>query len=269
MFGEKTTINCEHCGNGFTVSKAIAEKRGFRFCGVACARQYTKTQRMANRPVWTCEQCGQQFQRKYERKYPPRFCSQQCLGRSRLGATRADAGELIEKECAVCGIKMQTRKSSRLYCSRECLATSRTGSKKAEQPCEHCGNPFKPRHAASRFCSRSCMSAASTGEKSASWKGGQYVRADGYVNIYQKDHPAADGMGYVREHRFVMEQILGRYLKDDENVHHKNGKRDDNRRENLELWVKRQPPGQRIEDLVKWAREIIKEYGELFPEIES
>jgi hypothetical protein len=51
------------------------------------------------------------------------------------------------------------------------------------------------------------------------------------------------------EHRIVMEQVLGRYLELHENVHHKNGNRQDNSVENLELWISPQPPGQRAGDL--------------------
>lgn len=66
----------------------------------------------------------------------------------------------------------------------------------------------------------------------------------------------------MAEHRWVMEQHLGRKLRPNENVHHLNGVRSDNRLENLELWVKCQPAGQRVEDLVAWARQIIKEYAD-------
>lgn len=76
----------------------------------------------------------------------------------------------------------------------------------------------------------------------------------------QWDHPNANKWGRVFEHVKIMSTHMKRPLLKHETVHHKNGFREDNRIENLELWSTHQPKGQRVEDKVEWAIEILKLY---------
>ena len=82
-----------------------------------------------------------------------------------------------------------------------------------------------------------------------------------YITVYVPDHPFCTKQGTVLQHRLVMEQMVGRYLERYENVHHKNGDRTDNTPDNLELWSVKQPSGQRAEDKVKYAIDILELYA--------
>lgn len=132
--------------------------------------------------------------------------------------------------------------------------------------CEWCGEDCF-RHARqnkpARFCGKKCAATwmhhetdhpfAQYGEDSLNWKGGRRVHK-GYIDIYAPDHPSNVGKAkhgsnmYVKEHRLVMEQHLGRILEPYEHVHHVNGEKTDNRITNLELWVNGHPHGQRAGD---------------------
>lgn len=90
---------------------------------------------------------------------------------------------------------------------------------------------------------------------------GRRVHPDGYVYVKMPGHPECrKNAGWGLEHRVVMADILGRALYSDENVHHKNGDREDNSPANLELWSRWQPAGQRVEDKVAWAKELLARY---------
>jgi hypothetical protein len=93
------------------------------------------------------------------------------------------------------------------------------------------------------------------GEPSPGW-----VTEKGYHQCFFPEHSNADVSGQVFMHVVVMSDSIGRPLFPDETVHHVNGVKNDNRLENLELWSSSHPPGQRVEDKLAWAREIIDRY---------
>jgi len=81
-------------------------------------------------------------------------------------------------------------------------------------------------------------------------------RGEGYINT--KGYKVlADGR---LEHRVVMGKTIGRPVRPDEQVHHKNTIRNDNRESNLELWVISHPAGARVEDIVAHAKEMLARY---------
>ena len=97
------------------------------------------------------------------------------------------------------------------------------------------------------------------GEESGNWRGGKYVSKHGYVVLQPR---VGVRQKQIMEHRQVMEQHLGRQLLPKETVHHRDGCRSNNKLENLELFSSRHSPGQRIEDKIAWAIELLQTYPE-------
>jgi hypothetical protein len=93
--------------------------------------------------------------------------------------------------------------------------------------------------------------------KAKGWVTGGYR----YVPVPLEERHLTDGSAYCAEHRLVMARHLGRALTSDESVHHRNGDRQDNRIGNLELWSTTHPSGQRVEDKVVHAIEVLQKYA--------
>ena len=88
------------------------------------------------------------------------------------------------------------------------------------------------------------------------------------IRAWCKCDPKPGPRGYVRaknsrdsQHRQVMSRIIGRKLFPGENVHHINGIKSDNRPGNLELWVSSQPAGQRPDDIIAHAVDMLQRYA--------
>ncbi|WP_331764814.1 HNH endonuclease [Streptomyces sp. NBC_01238] len=161
-----------------------------------------------------------------------------------------------EGQCNVCGEVRKLAKSHKKC--HPCLYKARKA--RIQDRCLDC-NKLISVHTQTKLC-KSC---GRKGERHPFWKGGTLVNSDGYRLVTFPGHPNAHkGSGYVLEHIVVMSERLGRPLLSEENVHHINGVRDDNRPENLELWSIAQPPGQRVVDKVAWAKQILALYGEDF-----
>ncbi|MGQ9459148.1 MAG: HNH endonuclease [Anaerolineae bacterium] len=83
---------------------------------------------------------------------------------------------------------------------------------------------------------------------------------DGYHLVYRPDHPGANAKGYIRAHRYVMAQMLGRPLRKDEHVHHKDGNRLNNHPSNLELTTRGTHEQQHA--LARWSWKRREEWRE-------
>lgn len=115
---------------------------------------------------------------------------------------------------------------------------------------------------------KNCMSHI----RNKGYKQHKKIMKNGYIlikklSIPKEHHWLFDWKKPVMEHRYVMSVFLNRKLFNHEIVHHKDGNKKNNNISNLELWTKSHPYGQKVLDKLNWAREILNEYKEQFPNL--
>lgn len=175
---------------------------------------------------------------------------------------------MLPRDCRACGgVIPVPRPKNAKYCNDECAAKGKREANQrwqdgvAPDACtaEGCGR--SQRFPRAGLCNAHYLRAYNGREmdvpiREVGPRGDGHVTPAGYRRV-------SDGSRYRFEHRVVMEGIIGRPLQPWENVHHKNGIRDDNRPENLEIWLVPQPKGQRPEDLAAW---VVEHYPDLVAE---
>lgn len=234
---------CAQCGRVFIAYlKRVS-------CSRVCAAQRL---RKPPKPLPTCIQCGVQFKPTGGGQT---FCSHGCAATA-MHAARRKTTVITDRGLAGENNPRFSQDESGQWWYRVGKAPR---TRAYVRTCDRCGRAsLRSIFHKSRYCSRRCGVIASVeagkktqrAEKSHLWTGGRRKTGAGYVAIYSPEHPSikVGARKYVLEHRLVMEKMLGRYLTEREFVHHKNGVKDDNRPDNLELWARAHPWGQRADE---------------------
>jgi hypothetical protein len=150
-----------------------------------------------------CDCCGKEFRKAYSfiKNRENHFCNRECMGKwnrlNRVGINAPTYGRTHSEE------------------TKEKISKNHSDVK----------GKNNPMYGVKRI-----------GRASSSWKGG-IKKCNGYILVKNYNHPNHNKENYILEHRLIMEKHLGRYLKPEEVIHHKDGNGINNNIENLGLFA--------------------------------
>jgi len=265
-----STATCSRCDMAF---KATPRQRDKAAGGrpVYCSRDCQKGDNLVTLECATCQEPV--TRRKATHSNGERaFCSPECRN---VSIMKPRTGRYITCEAPGCESRVWVKLSEegkKRYCSAPCRNRSQERQVEAVCTLDTCGKTYS--RSASQigaYCSRACYI------EDLSNLGEGWIDADGYRRLSRGANASS-----VYEHRVFIEELIGRPLLPNENVHHRNGNRSDNRTDgpprlmpdgkfrtgNLELWSTAQPAGQEIGPKLDWAREMLALYGTLSERIQ-
>lgn len=187
------------------------------------------------RAIEKCLHCDGGFQPRRNGGRVQRYCSAGCRQAAKIGRARGSQRLPITNRCEQCGGTFHPFYEAQRFCDSKCKGVAQRVDRR--RTCDGCGAEFERGHHRQRFCSRQCHYDSHIGNT---------VNAGGYLREFvPRGTPGADGSGRMLQHRYVMQQAIGRPLEADETVHHINGDKLDNRLENLQLRIGRHGKGAR------------------------
>lgn len=210
---------CLSCGKEF---KSYPSETTKKFCSRECQKNYT-------RRVTPCPICSKEIISSPSTIGHKKYCSKKCR----------EKDYLIETICVICGSMFKVKRChvniktlSNRCCSDKCKKDFiKLNRRNKEHICSGCGITFigyRNNKTQLKFCGQDCSKNFMRGERSPFFSNGSTVTSGGYRAILI-------GEKYILEHRLIMEEHLGRKLERDENIHHKDGNKLNNKIENLEL----------------------------------